>query len=133
MGINRELMIIIASLLIILIYFVRTYFYSSFLVCFSSKSLLSTDTLLQSVKKQEIQIYSSKAIPEPGIRPLLTTAWFNECSHNLWTAFDLNCTPEFRDSLHFRSSFFSPASSPIQSLSCWLPFPTISLSPLSPS
>ena len=70
---------IIVSLFIILINFSRT-------------SLLSTDTLRSMKKLDDL--------------PLLTTDSTSAHMTFAKTAFDLNYKPEFRDSLHFRASFF---------------------------
>ena len=77
--------------------FIITYFYSSFIFSFSSKPLVSTDTL-HSIQESRNSSQIEGQMNIHQVRPMANTMiWFNDWSPDLRTTFDLSGKSEFRD------------------------------------
>ena len=73
-----------------------TYFYSSFLFL---QNLFSPDTLhsIEETCKFRFSFQIQRRFQAKGKRE----PWFNECLHDQWAAFHLNCKSEFPDPFNF--------------------------------
>ena len=107
-----------------LYYYLLLFFYSSFLFPFSSKLPMPTDILhSKQESRNSSQIKGSMNIHQ--VRPLLTIAktmiWFNDCSRDFWTTFDLSWKYEFRDPCTPSPRFISTWNAPFRLLQSNLP------------